>query len=856
MAVVGIDFGNLNCVCATAGRGGVDVLLNGASKRQNQCAVSFQDKQRFMGDEAAAVLRSNYRNSPTDFKRLIGRKFADPEVQEELARLPLNFLELPDGNVGVEVDYNGSKTVVSMEQVTAMMLTKLMAITKAAKGVDVAEAVISVPGYWTMAQRQAMMDACSIAGLNCLRLMHDGTASALAFGIFKSAKGLFDAEVPQNVMFLDMGHASVTSTIVSFVTGKLVVKSAAYDRNLGGRDFDRAIAQQVAAAFREKHNKDPMAHPKAVMKIMTACEKAKKTLSPQGVREAQISIECLLDDIDFNMRLTIEDFKAASAPLLERLNVPVQSALAQANIEPSALSSIEIIGGCSRIGFVKEHLADLLGLDKSAMNNGLSTTLNADEAVARGCALHSAMLSTRFKVKPFNIFEAVSFPVELCWDSAAGAAAADADAPADEDAAGEEASISSAAATSVVMFQRNDETPKTRRVTFKRADRFTITARYAGDGVSELPPGVDPTIGTFTVQPAESDAVVPDIRVNIKHDIHGLLKCVSAHQMEEIKEEVKDSEGKEGEGKADAPAEGKEDEGKTEGKDGEPAAADPPKKKRYRKVPLSVEPVLPGMSSAALQTARQTEMDMAAQDQLIEDTNNARNEVESHIYAMRDRLIEELRPFCTDAEKDTVEAGLTAAEDWLYYGDGYDAEKAVYTDKLAELRASSDQIERRLVESKTRDKTVRSLRGAIDEYRAWVSSSASDEKFAHITDAERSIVRNACAEDEAWLFEQLEQQAQVPQHMDPVLKVSHLTDRHRQLQDKCRPILNKPKPQPKQEPKPAADAKDAATEDPAAGDKAADADAPAPEAAPAPEDAKADGDAEPMEVDDAAGQQD
>ena len=177
MAVVGYDLGNQSCVIARAGRGGVDVLLNGASKRQNACVVSLQGKQRFMGDEASAIARSNFKNTATNFKRLIGRKFAEAEVQEELARMPgVKFVEMPeDGTVGIQVMYNDEPKVLSMEQCMAMMLTKLSAIVaEAEKGKDAADIVLSIPGWYTDAQRVAMLNACTIANMKCVRLLHEG----------------------------------------------------------------------------------------------------------------------------------------------------------------------------------------------------------------------------------------------------------------------------------------------------------------------------------------------------------------------------------------------------------------------------------------------------------------------------------------------------------------------------------------------------------------------------------------------------------------------------------------------------------------------------------------------------------
>ena len=222
--------------------------------------VSTQGKQRYMGDEAAAIMKSNFKNTPMNIKRLIGRKFSEPEVRdlpvhlvlskrlkpsavlqmkEEMARTPgLTFTELENGNIGVEVQYNDETVTLSMEQCVAMMLTKLCKITMRATDAKPGDCVVSIPAYYTDSQRASMLQACDIAQLHCLRLLHEGTAVALEYGMFKSAKGQFDAAKPSPVMFLDFGQSSFTVTIAAFTTGKLVIKASECDRSLGGRDFD------------------------------------------------------------------------------------------------------------------------------------------------------------------------------------------------------------------------------------------------------------------------------------------------------------------------------------------------------------------------------------------------------------------------------------------------------------------------------------------------------------------------------------------------------------------------------------------------------------------------------------------
>merc|ERR1712038_1532912 len=176
------------------------------------------------------------------------------------------------------------------------------------------------------------------------------------------------------------------------------------------------VAEKFEAKYKGKLSAKPMDKPKVVLKLLAAAEKAKKTLSPAGVKEARINLESLMDDFDFNCIIKATDYEEMCADLLARLNPPIQRALAETELTTADLASIEIVGGGSRVGCVKRTLAKILGLDTNATNNGLSTTLNADEAIARGAALQSAILSPRFKVLPYEIIECTPFPVRISWD--------------------------------------------------------------------------------------------------------------------------------------------------------------------------------------------------------------------------------------------------------------------------------------------------------------------------------------------------------------------------------------------------------------------------------------------------------
>ncbi|KAH8096485.1 ATP binding protein [Aureococcus anophagefferens] len=769
MAVVGLDFGCLNAVMAQAERGGVTVLLNENSKRLNANLVSFQGssgssaRARARRSEDARACRpadapssqarrrrpsrSNYKNTISCMKRFMGRKMSEPEVAAEIAR--------------------------------------------------------------ARRQRLAMLDACDVAGLRCLRLMHDTTATALEYGIWRSAKKAFDEKVTQRVLFVDMGYSSYQVSIVDYVIGKLVVKATAWDRTLGGRDFDEVIAAWIAGEFKAKHKCDPMENPKARMKLLDTAEKAKKTLSPHGVGEANIYCECLMNDLDFSIKLTLDKFEELIQPLLDRLVAPVDRALEASGTDPKDLAATEICGGGSPRPSRGPRGAP--GLDASATNYGLKTTLNADECVSKGCAMQAAMLSPRFKVKEYQIYEATPFGVSLSWDQGAAAAAAPMDTSADggdDDGADDGAT---AGTSDVVLFPRNGETPSTKRLTFRRGDDFKITASYDAKDAALLPAQCEALIGEFTVKgvpPASADAP-SRVRVNVAHSVHGTVAISSAQLVVEVpddepakkddekKDDAKaDGEAKSEEKKDDAPAESKDGEAKAESPakaDAAPAgdakadAAPTKKKRKYKKTPLEVAATLPKMSKAQLDAALELEAQMANQDRVIQETNDMRNELEAYIYKMRDDVIGDLRPFVADDAKAAFEAAIGGAEEWLYEGDGYDATKSQYAARLKDLHA----------------------RTKIEDLKTFANSS--DECFAHVDDS-RATVRDAATKAGDWLMDMLDKQGKLEQHDDPALLPADVSAKLGDLERNTKAILAKPKPIPKkeeakaEEPPPAPDA--------------------------------------------------
>ncbi|KAE9024038.1 Heat shock protein 14 [Phytophthora rubi] len=782
MSVIGVDFGNVDCVIGQAKRGGIDIILNENSNRKNPNMVCVQGKQRFIGEAAISMARMHYKNTATDIKRLIGRKFKHPEVQQEIAQLAYKCVELASGDVGVVLNYNDEPVTFSCEQMVAMILNKMQSIAAAAnEGVNPAYCVLSCPGFYTDVQRRALLNATKIAGLNCLRLINEHTAIALAYGIYKSARNLFHESEPQYVMFIDLGHASYTVSIVAFVQGRLTVKSAAFDRFLGGRDFDMAIAQDVAAKFAEKYKTNPLENPKSRIKLLSACEKAKKNLSPYGVSATHLNIECLADDRDYNSQVKLEEFEELIAPLLQSLDGPIERALADAGVEKSQLTNVEIVGGGTRVTSVKRHLAEVLGLDKEQQNFGLSTTLNADESVARGCALNCAILSPMFKVKEFSVTDRVHLPVRVSWDGSASTAT---DAADDDEDVNMETPASED--SSLVILTRKDEYPKTKRITFRRDKPFSIDAVYDESAKAYLPPDYVMDIGKFTVSgmPAqEAGAEIPKIRVNVQQDMNGLFSIASSQLMQEIKEEEKPAE-----------AEGDEKKEGEEKKEDKPVE---PKKKRFRKIELTVQAQVGGLSGADVSTATEQELKMAQQDRVIEETFNKRNELESFVYEMRNQITDKLAGFITSEEKSNLEAKLMETEDWLYTDEGFDSTKSVYQQKLDDLRKLSAPVEFRLTESTERAVAQAELTAVLEEYKRMVNSG--DDAYSHWTEEEKTKLRQTCVDAETWLFDGLTKQADVGPTDAPAITSAAIRSKIVAVRAVALPITTKPKPLPKVE---------------------------------------------------------
>merc|ERR1712038_125213 len=476
--------------------------------------------------------------------------------------------------------------------------------------------------------------------------------------------------------------------------------------------------------------------------------------------------------------------------LLARLNPPIQRALAETELSPSDMASIEIVGGGSRVGCVKRTLAKVLGLDVSATNNGLSTTLNADEAIARGAALQSAILSPRFKVLPYEIVECNPFPVKVAWDGEV------------EEEGG---------TNSVVMFDRASNFSVVRRVTLRRSGEFVVNASYDDTAANfEFPEGVSKDIVTFKIKAPKGNE--NKIRVNVKQDIHGTILLSSAQMVEEVIEEEKDEEMKEGE--ATAAKEGEEAK-----KEQEEVKPEKEKKKKIKKTNLEfTESRQLEWTKAEMDAYFEKEVSMSNIDRVVKETADMRNELESYVYDMRDKIISEsqLAPYGTDSEKSAFSTALETTENWLYE-EGFDAKKSVYAEKLGDLKKFGDPLVMRQKESQARPGAMSVLQRTVEKYQNWVNTSMNDEQYAHITDDEWTKAREVCDSTSSWMYDAMDKQGSLSPSDNPAVTVAEINAKSNEITKTISPIMHEPKPKPKVEEKPEEKAAENSEEKPAEG---------------------------------------
>lgn len=403
MAVVGLDIGDHSTYISLARQGGVDTIANDYTQRATPTIAALGGRQRFMGVSAENQRNLSVKNTVSYFKNFLGRNFKDEYVQREKARVGAEVVELEDGRAGFRVQGQDYRP----EQLLAMMLTKVRDIVRQDQGEEVATCVLSVPLHFTETQRSAVLDAAQVAGLPVMQLMNDTSALALAYGKAKSEELSEDETKPRYVVLVDAGASGLQSSLVAVTRRKATVLGTSWSLSTGGSSLDAALQAHLVAEIEAKYKVKLAGNSKALNKLAIAVEKVKKQMSANS-NKLPLQIDSLVEDTDVSVAVDRATFEALVRPQLEEVRGSLDSLLQATTVKRDQLHSVELVGGSGRMPAIKQIVQEVFGLVPTS-------SLNADEAVSKGCGLQAAAVSGKFRTKQFVVQEVVSRGVEAVY---------------------------------------------------------------------------------------------------------------------------------------------------------------------------------------------------------------------------------------------------------------------------------------------------------------------------------------------------------------------------------------------------------------------------------------------------------
>ncbi|XP_058204741.1 heat shock 70 kDa protein 1-like [Rhododendron vialii] len=378
---IGIDLGTTYSCVALWQHERIEIIANDQGNRTTPSYVAFTDTEHLTGDAAKNQVAVNATNTIFDAKRLIGRRYNDATVQGDIKLWPFKVTPSQDDKPMIGVMYKYEEKQFSAEEISSMVLVKMREIAEDYLGTTIKNAVVTVPANFNDSQRQATKDAGVIAGLNVMRIINEPTAAAIAYGLDNKTSSTGE----KKVLIFDLGGGTFDVSVLTMEEGKFEVKAAGGDTHLGGEDFDNRMVNHFVREFKRKHKKDISGNPRALRRLRTSCERAKRILSTTAL--TTIEIDALYEGIDFFSRVTRARFEELNIDLFRKCMEPVEECLRDAKIDKSNVDEVVLVGGSTRIPKVRQLLQDFFN------GKELCKSINPDEAVAYGAAVQAAILS-------------------------------------------------------------------------------------------------------------------------------------------------------------------------------------------------------------------------------------------------------------------------------------------------------------------------------------------------------------------------------------------------------------------------------------------------------------------------------
>lgn len=691
MSAIGFDIGSENSCIAVVQSGGIEILDNEYGLRYTPSYVAFTDKNRQMGISARNKAVVNIENTVFGFKRLLG-KLEDSDIANEQAYLPLEIRKLQSGEIGFKVNYLNSELIISVEQLTAMILTKLKTITEVKLGCPIRNCVISVPHFFGDAQRRAMLDAANIAGLNPLKIINEPTAIALCYGFFKTD---LSEENPLNVIFVDFGHTALTVSVFAFTKNKANMIGSVWE-HIGGRDFDEVLVRHFVEDFKDRYQFDATSSKKALMSLVRECEAIKKVMSSTS-QEVNFQIECIMQDEDVFGKTKRDKFEKMSLDILKRIKCVFHRILEKTQLNIETLHSVEIVGGASRIPAVKKLVEEVFGKEPSS-------TLNQDEAVSRGCALQCALLSPSLKTRNFVIEERPSYVVKIMWKNC--------DCQVEE----------------LVVFSLSDIFPAFKLISLTMSKPFFIEALQVINNAEAV------KIGTYRLgnvpQEVESSGIMR-VKVKACMNLHGIFSIISA-KMFRKKSGVEKNDEKEIKLENDLKT------AEVVSEDGTHSDAIMQEGKSgfvLKLQELTVYENVSGLSADKLDKYINAEQHMISKDLENKEKADARNAVEEYMYSVRTYLNTDLEKYVEETVRKRLLEFLSETESWLF--DNQNLELSEYSRRLYEIKGQVEPINRRYAEREETSSIIEEYSDNLKQAYNSINNYTSVAKCDYSKDVEK-----------------------------------------------------------------------------------------------------------------------
>ncbi|KII67568.1 Heat shock 70 kDa protein 4L [Thelohanellus kitauei] len=619
MSAAGYDFGSKNSYVALLRNGVIDTIDNDMSYRATPTAVSFTSSMRLTGNLASSQTIMNFQNTFFAFKNLIGLLHDDPVAQFEMQHAPVDFIKMDDGTVGVSAQYLGNPVVFSISQLVTMMVSDLKKTTLMHTP-TMPPCVFSVPNYFTECQRRSFLAAIEAADITPGCLISDTLAVCLNYVLYKADLPKI-GEVPHMVAFVDVGYSSTQVCIASFNERKVRVQSSLGSNCFGGRIFDRILCEKFCSDFHKQHGLSIKENGRAYLKLLNESEKVKKKLSGTTV-SIPANVECIMNDVDFNSKVCRDEFDVLCEELYTKFRGFLISVLQACRVSVDKIDVVETVGGSSRIPGLKKIISEVFGKE-------ISTTMNLDEAVVRGCAIKSAFISRNSKIYNLEVTDAMTLNYSVLYDGKDGEQ------------------------NQLMVYGLGYLFPAKSELVFPPNEEFTfiVSQTDAWGNVHQVG-----HCKSVVVLPL--DFIPEKLAFHVNVDSSGIFSVLKAFVFARKTQEFSGQ---------DPDLESNNNEAINE-------AQETPFEFQYSRDFTKFIP-----------NAQNIEKEMLAQIKTEKDISDSKNELEDFIYSSKDKYASIYRPYITNEEFLMISEMLSKKQEWLS-GDGERQPAQVYKDHLKEMK--------------------------------------------------------------------------------------------------------------------------------------------------------------------------